>query len=521
MIRIFKKQSKGINKKNLLLFCALLTVFKLEAVQFDVNKKLEPKNTCECSIIFDELVEKLEQNYVAFHIEIKGDKETSYLLYKEDFGKRAKRIPIAKCVVFLKEFLTYFKDGHLYLGQFPRPTQEQMDDLIAGAEIIDLPTLKVYDYLNENVGGLDEIEGIWFANDSTRYAIIKNKTAHRDFVAFLLTGSGNDWQQGHVKAEFKKLKDGSYDVVYYDKNHYPLYPGAYSRGQQGGAAIRRDLILHMPPISWGKEYPLDTEFYNIIDSKEPRKPIFQIIDSDNILLTIPSHRPEFAGELNGLVEKYSREIAHAKNFILDLRGNEGGSSFVTDVLMPLIETVDKRPERYWIGDEMYVLSSERNITYFKNAEEQGWAPKKLVKRLEDNPGSIVPYQDSITGQSLDDNNKEIEADMKFKEAQGPKNVAILMDGSIVSAGETFIINAMKSQKVTLFGQPTAGCIDYQSTYWVDIESCTELGLFLGYPIFAASNRLPLGGVNETGIAPDVYINDEQTKPIRFIMEYLD
>ena len=87
----------------------------------------------------------------------------------------------------------------------------------------------------------------------------------------------------------------------------------------------------------------------------------------------------------------------------------------------------------------------------------------------------------------------------------PHNVAILIDGAVVSAGETFVLNAMKNQKVTLFGENTGGVIDYQSVTIVNLLSCPSLGLYLGYPTSAASSRLPVGGINSTGIPPDVRI----------------
>jgi hypothetical protein len=60
-------------------------------------------------------------------------------------------------------------------------------------------------------------------------------------------------------------------------------------------------------------------------------------------------------------------------------------------------------------------------------------------------------------------------------------------------------------------------IDYQSTYWIPLSSCSKEGLFLGYPMFAASDRLPEGSVNITGIVPDVLISKKESDPIRFII----
>lgn len=94
-----------------------------------------------------------------------------------------------------------------------------------------------------------------------------------------------------------------------------------------------------------------------------------------------------------------------------------------------------------------------------------------------------------------------------------------MDNSIVSAGEAFINRVMKFKKVTLFGENTAGVIDYQSTYGASLSGCPTKGLFIGYPMFAASTRLPEGGINKTGIEPDIRISEKEENPVRFIIDY--
>ena len=324
------------------------------------NKITNVEPVCNCSIIFDELVDKIEKNYIAYHIEISEKRENEYSEQIKKFQLKAKNTTKEACAKVLKEFIEFYKDGHLYIGQFPKPTSEQIAQLSGNAEIINLDEDNVKTYLNKNLDNLDPIEGVWYANDSTKYAIVKNQTKHRYFVAILLSDKVENWNVGQVKAEFIKLNDGSYDVVYYDKNNYPTYPGAYTRGLKGGAAIRRDLILHMPPTSWGKCYPIHTEPLNRIDYREPRKPTFKIIDSDNILIAIPSHRPGFAETLKSFVQKHDNKIRNAKNLILDLRGNEGGSSGVTNVLLPYIETKEKEPEKYWVDDKMHTLKMLKN-----------------------------------------------------------------------------------------------------------------------------------------------------------------
>jgi hypothetical protein len=90
---------------------------------------------------------------------------------------------------------------------------------------------------------------------------------------------------------------------------------------------------------------------------------------------------------------------------------------------------------------------------------------------------------------------------------------------LASAGEAFVLSAMRNEKVVLFGENTGGTIDYQSTQIVGIRSCRRLGFGLGVPTVAASDGLPRGGANAAGIPPDVRIPRGVRDPVRFVVEY--
>ena len=497
--------------KNTKVICLILSVIVLVAASNNTFAQIN-ENACDCADLLDETVSKIEMNYIAYHVEIKGKRDVEYQTHVNTFKKAANKTTLDKCVPLLQEFVNYFRDGHLFVGQSPKLTDKQIFDLKAKAEKIAKSEAEIKDYLAKNSGKLDPIEGFWYASDGSRFATFRDrKPRKRDFVAVLLSEDVDNWEKGQVKAEFTKLKDGTYDVVFYNDKHYPLHMNSYKRGKTGGARISRGLILHMAPVSWGKKFPSSNDPLNKLDSSNPRLPQLHLVNSSNVLISIPSHDPAYATVLQKLIESNKTEIENAENLIIDLRGNEGGSSWVTNVLMPFIETEQKRPAKYWAGDEQIVLSSNQNLKYFRSIESQGWLPKNLIKRLEANPGRVIPFADPDT--------KNEEAAAKVKELSKPRNIAILMDDAIVSAGEAFIIKAMRNRKVTLFGQPTAGVIDYQSTYIIGYQNCPHMGLYLGYPMFAASNRLPAGGVNRIGIVPDVPIGKNEKDPISYIINY--
>lgn len=469
--------------------------------------------SCNCVESFENLVSKVESNYVGYHIETRGKRDAEYRRFVSSLRKRAQDTTLDKCIFVLQELMGFFRDGHMFVQENPKLSDEDVIRLTASAEQTGRGEEDIRRYLDSNVARLDPIEGIWFDNEGHRFGIVRDhKPNIRDFVAILLSKDVERWLPGQVKAEFGKVPDGSYTDVFYSGRHFPLHLSGYTRGEKGGAALRRDgLLLHIAPISWGKVYPLKPNQQGMLDSVDPRRPTIRALDDSTVVVSVPSHSPEYAPLLKELVEKFRDRIFASKTLIIDIRGDEGGSSWMTDPLMPFLVTPSKRQNRYWKNDREVVLSSPDNIAYFEQMMGQGWIPKRLPERMRANPGKIIPFADPDRPAAA----KE-PVDV---EARLPRNVAILMDRAVVSAGESFVISAMKNQKVTLFGENTGGVIDYQSIAIVPVPGCSSLGFNFGYPTSAASSQLPLGGVNTTGIPPDIRIGRHVKNPIGFIINY--
>ncbi len=468
---------------------------------------------CNCHIMFDNLVSKVESNYVGYHVGVRGKRDTEYRHYTKALRNRAQRTPANKCIFLLQEFVRFFRDGHMFVNEAPQLTDESVSRLTSAAEKVSRDEEEIRRYLDSNATRLDPIEGIWYAKEGYRIGIVRDyKPGRRDFVAIMLSESVQRWTPGQVKAEFRRLPDRSYDVVFYSGRHYPLHLSVYLRGQQGGAAIRRGLLLHMPPITWGKAYPLKPDERDLLDPVDPRRPTIRLIGQSTVVVSVPSHSPEHAPVLNGLVEKFRERILNAENLIIDIRGDEGGSSGMTRALMPFFITKSKRPSRS-AGGKPVVVSSPDNIAYFEQMQSQGWVPAHLVERMKANPGKVVFFEDPDPADSAPIAATDDTATPR------PRNVAILMDGAVTSAGEAFVLAAMKNEKVTLFGENTGGVIDYQNVTISSVPGCPALGISLGYPTIAASDRLPTGGINARGIPPDVRIGRGVTNPIQFIIDY--
>lgn len=493
----------------LLIVISVLTIFDETYAQSPTPSM---EGDCSCRVMFDGLVAKVEANYVGYHVAVRGKRDAEYRRHAETLRRRAGRTAAGDCIFVLQDFVRFFRDGHMFVNEAPRLSDEDVARLTKAAEQTGRTEEAVRRYLDANPRRLDPIEGVWYAREGYRVGIVRNyKANRRDFVAIMLSNGVERWTPGQVKAEFRKLRDGSYSVVFYSGRHYPLHLSVYLRGQQGGAAIRRGLLLHMPPITWGKAYPLKADERGVLDPADPRRPTIRALGESTVVVSLPSHSPEYASLLNELVEKFRERILNAENLIIDVRGNEGGSSWVTRPLMPFL--VSKSERQGGPAQKPVVVSSPDNIAYFEQMKSQGWVPARLVDRMKANPGKVIPFEDPGSADSAP------QAAADETATPRPRNVAILTDGAVVSAGETFVLAAKKYEKVTLFGENTGGVIDYQNVTITPVPDCPSLGINLGYPTLAASDRLPLGGVNETGVAPDVRIGRAVRDPIRFIVTY--
>jgi hypothetical protein len=477
-----------------------------------------------CTELFDALAKEVETNYPGYHLEIRGTaRELEYRSRRTALRQVAAGHDGLECVALLQTYVAWFQDGHLFVSASPRPaTAADSAATRAAAPRVSWNEAEVLGYLDDEHVELDPVEGLWVDPAGLRIAVLRESWngarvagGQRKFLAVVLASSVRTWAPGDVKAELKRLPDGSYDVVAYNDARVPVRPHVYVRGAAGGGRLQRDgLLFHFAPTTWGKLHPIARGHEGRIDPREPRAPTARIVDDATVVFHIPSHVPEHGARLHLLVDQYRGALARADNLIIDLRGNEGGSTSVTNALLPFLAGRDTLPRRYLAEGSPAVIAAEANAAAF---ERMGWAPRGLAARLRAaSAGTLVPFADppDSAGTTADAGRPSTAP----PELSHPRNVAILVDSMTVSAAEAFVLRALQSPKVTLFGQPTGASIDYQTVNMVRVGPA-EAGLLLGYPILVGSDRLPTGAVRPTGIVPDVHIDPADPDPVQRIIEY--
>jgi hypothetical protein len=486
------------------------------AVAQAAPRAIAPDSGCGCAEQLTALVDKVEHDYVAFAMEVKGGKRADYDRMKARTFVDARKAKGDACLPLLRRYTYWFKDGHLFLSDVfgtidttartPNHTHLAMDEAMVRAT------------LERRGNSLDPIEGIWSSSSGYRVGVVRDSTRAGRFIAVMLTDTVAGWRPGDLKAEFVRSPDGTYATTIYSREHVALHPSVYMPDGDG-ARIYRGVLLHMAPFTWAKEFPEVPGDAARLASADPRAPLLftSSADSGVIVLSMASFSFEHRKLLDSLLAANDARIRAARIFIIDVRDNEGGSGAMPDPLKTYLGKRDstRHGGKTWRGSPQ-VLSSADNIKYFTQMMSQGWIPKHLVERMTGHEGSIVPFSDPKDS-SAAAKPSEPDPDDTATVKPGPRHVAILADRGVVSAGPAFLLWARQYDHVTVFGENSGAMIDYQNVNVVRF-GCPSAGLFLGYPTLAASEKLPADGINSTGVIPDVRIppNDQ---PYRAIMEY--
>jgi C-terminal processing protease CtpA/Prc len=240
-----------------------------------------------------------------------------------------------------------------------------------------------------------------------------------------------------------------------------------------------------------------------MDARDPRRPTL-VRRGGTVIVTMRSHDPAYRPALDSLVAAHRSDIQAAERLIIDLRGNEGGSSLTSAALLPFIASDSQLPSPLHEGDPLMLSSADQiayATRYFAGPGGPDASPRlqRLLGRMREHPGQLVALLDSGESPPVPPHVAPVD---------GPSRVGIIVDGGTVSAAEVLVAQAMRSTRVTVFGEPTEGALDYQSTYIVPFQA-SERRWLLGYPTITAHAELPARGIRGKGIAPHVRLDFAQ------------
>jgi hypothetical protein len=461
----------------------------LAAYLLTISLALAPSDSNPpCGVTLGLLERKMHLDYAGYTLELRGDRLTEFAAMKRAMQDRADRAHGDDCYFVLRDFVAWFNDPHLFVFENTRLDTAETTRRAASVERRGVTEASAREYLARRGGQLDPIEGIWY-DRGMRVAVVPDSAGGPGrFVAVLLTSDTSIWSPGSVRARFTRRADGSYDGLVAEPDYFVGHRHA---------EIYRHVLLRMSPGIWGKEFPVPDADRGTLDPVDPHRPVVYR-KNGTLVFAIPSHGG-FKPTLDSLVNEHRVELAHADRMIIDLRGNEGGGSFMTHSLEAFVSLERQLPNPFPTNHPL-MLSSDDQIAYARRAfgADTTAFVRGLLDRLRASPGELVPLNDpSDTSSAPNDRTAPV--------TTGPRRVGVLIDRGTVSASEVLVLTALRSPRVTVFGEPTAGALDYQSTSIVSL-SPKEKRWYLGYGTITRGPGLPLGGMRGQGIPPQVPID---------------
>jgi len=245
-------------------------------------------------------------------------------------------------------------------------------------------------------------------------------------------------------------------------------------------------------------------------------PAIEILSTKTLRLTLKSFEPYNRDPLIALVKAHHRDLEGHPNWIIDVRGNGGGSDSSYKPLMPWL-----------MPDDVASANTEILVT---PANLEGWtracalyAPgdPECEKSLSD---SIARMRKGAPGTyvAMDDGGAMTYDRVKPLEPHRPSRVAILIDGGCGSSCEEFVLEARQSFNVKLIGQHTFGSLDYSNVRPHDLPSGRRR---LWYAT-TRSARIPGLMVDVAGVPPDIYLplekgEDAKNEEVRRVQSWLE
>ncbi|MEI6408715.1 MAG: S41 family peptidase [Bacteroidota bacterium] len=436
--------------------------------------------TCDCPKEFNWLQEKIRTNYPGYKDKITAATQADFERHTNEIRLKTSANPSSdSCLQLLRNWTAWFHDAHMGIQSGASAPEDPalVRARYAQTETIALDETAVKTRLSQP--DRDPIEGI-YVNDSKAYrvALLKFPGPERDFAAFVLKADSVYWVPGQVKFNLKRKTGDTYDCQYFMRDH-----------SSQNKEVKFDAgMIEILGIGWfAMEYPLK----NASLTKANGSGNFEIkpLNEQTLYLRMATMDDTYRWEFENLVKEKQALLDHYQNWIIDVRGNGGGSDVTYYPLRKYLYTkpvTTHRANLYATHDnaeKFRLLSHDHKST---NWYERLYY-RHLSKKMERNKGQLIGQKGLGT--------------TKLRGAKKlPLKVVVLQDKGCGSSCEQFVLFAQQSDKVTLMGTNTYGVLDYANVHVLPFNNGQWT---LHYPT-SRSTRIDEGkGIDNIGIPASV------------------
>lgn len=452
---------------------------------------------CNCKNEFAFLRGYVEKNYPGFKDKTPAYKDINYKDFTQEYEtKAASETNMTYCMMYMKEWLRYFKDKHMQLVNNPLMGDDStiLAERIKNREVIELKPDEIKK-LKQSKG----VEGVYYRSDSAyKVAVIKSPTSWRTYAAVVIQSKNKNWKAGMVKFELKERTDSvkladrwslHFPCIFYMDNLgiYANKTMAFNGFSLDGGIWKKEGLKESAKEQADRnkraqERKANPRNWNYLEFNQP--------DPAVAYMRVSNFDGNVAQEVDSFMVRNDSVISNTPNLIIDLRDNGGGSDRSFQSILPVLYTnpiVTVGTGALATRDN--IDADKASMAKIENPEIKKWVSQE-IQEMEENFGRYTYI---------------INDTLRLKEVKKyPEKIVILVNGGCASATEQFLLAAQQSTKVTIIGQCTDGTLDYSNKKQKRLPC---IAYTLEYPI-TRSGRLPDHPVDNIGIKPSLDLGND-------------
>jgi Peptidase family S41 len=393
---------------------------------------------CDCTGELNLVLEKVEANSASYADQVLVDeKSKEYKKHRAQARAVARTATTpAECLSIIAFYLSFLDDthqrvyttdsigfgGNLTTQQFLKQSIENRRDLVSQG------------------GQVDTLEGIWHDKATgTSIRIIRSKTKGRSYIGVVTNESHPHYSTGDVVLSVYRNVAGLLVATFLDQKLQP---------RAGVLKIQKNQFSIGLSTMFERAYRSEL---TVTPARSPSQKVsFQELDSKWSLLRIPSFKYQEQRSIDSVLQVNNATLASAKNLIIDLRGNTGGSDFAYSQLLPFVLDTSHYVHPYaasiWVSiDNLDAYDAQKYMYGVHNNSDSVMADRR-IEELRNNLGRFQPHLFWTNAIEL--------------ASPSPRRIVILVNRRTASSAEGFILTALQSKKVVVAGENTAGAMSY-------------------------------------------------------------